>query len=214
MKVIDLIRKAGAKAGLLQVAEEVRTVEIKIVEKKIVSLKELQSETEKETLAEMPAEITISFDRVFEALNLPVPEHGWTAEKVAQLLHSDEIKSKAHKEAAEAILVILGQNQVKPNDILQDALNRDHALDSYENFVEKKMQERSAARKKAETILHQRIQECEDEIRKLEAAQTRDAAALSEWQAQKVAKEEELARVASLFLQDHGITVGNNKKKE
>lgn len=214
MKVLELLRKAGAKAGLLHVEEEVKTIEIKIVEKKIVSLKKLQEEVEQENLSELPPEITVSLDSVFEALNLPAPPHGWGPERILQMLDSDELKSKSHKEAAEAVLVALGQSQVKPEDVLKDAVSRDKALDSYERFVEKKMEDRASSRKKAIAELRREIQESEDHIRKLEGMQSHDENAFREWQSRKIAKEEDLARVASLFLQDHGITVGNNKNKK
>ncbi|HSP07586.1 MAG TPA: hypothetical protein VLR94_10435 [Acidobacteriota bacterium] len=213
MKVLEMLRKAGAKAGLLQIEEETKTIEIKIVEKKIVSLKKLEEEVEQEDLSSAPPEVTVGFDRVFEAMNLQPPAHGWTVERIHQMLDSNEMKSKSRKEVAEAILVALGQNQVKPEDVVKDAASRDKALDSYEQFVEKKMQDRAVSRKRTIEELHREIKESEEQIRKLEASQSRDDAAFQEWQTRKVAKEEELARVASLFLENHGITVGNNKKK-
>ena len=209
-----MLKKAGAKAGLLHVEEEVRTIEIKIVEKKIVSLKQLQDHAEQEDLSEAPPEITVGFDRVFEAMSLPSPAHGWSYERILDMLNSDELKSKSHKEAAEAVLVAMGQNQVKPEDVLKDVVSRDKALDSYEQFVEKKVQDRAASRGKAVAGLRRQIQESEEQIKKLEASQSREETVFHDWQRRKVAKEEELARVASLFLQDHGITIGNNKNKK
>lgn len=214
MKVVELLKKAGSKAGLLHIEEEVRTIEIKIVEKKIVSLKQLETEVDTQSLTETPPELTVGFDRVFEAMNIPAPEHGWTIERIREMLDSNELKSKSHKEVAEAVLVALGQNQVKPDDIIKDAASRDKALDSYEQFVERKLHDRSLSRKTATVDLRHQIQECEDQIRKLDAAQFQDEEAFREWQKQKVAKEEELARVASLFLDNHGITVGENKTKK
>lgn len=214
MKVVELLKKAGSKAGLLHIEEEVKTFEIKIVEKKIVSLKQLETEVDTQDLTEAPPELTVGLDRVFEAMNLPAPEHGWTVERIREMLDSDPLKSKPQKEAAEAVLVALGQNQVKPDDIIKDAAARDKALDSYEQFVERKLHDRAESRKSATANLRREIQECEDQIRKLDAAQSHDEEMFREWQKQKVAKEEELARVASLFLEHHGITVGENKNKK
>lgn len=213
MKVLELLRKAGAKAGLLHVEDEVKTVEIKLVAARIVSLKELQSENEHTDLTKAPPELTVSFDRVFEAMNLPAPEHGFTIERICEMLDSQDIKSKPRKEAVEAILVALGQNQVKPEDIIKDAVTRDKALDSYEEFVDKKILDRAKQRKSAAADLKRKIQECEEQIHKLETAEARDEATFREWQKQKIAKEEELARVASLFLENHGVSVGNKNKE-
>ena len=176
MKVLELLKKAGSKTGLLHIEEQVQTFEIKIVERRIISLKELQSESEHTDLTKSPPELTVSFDRVFEAMNLPAPEHGFTIERICEMLDSQEIKSKPRKEAAEAILVALGQNQVKPEDIVKDAVARDKALDSYEDFVDKKILDRAKQRKSAAADLKHKIQEHEEQIHKLETAQARDEA--------------------------------------
>ena len=202
MKVVELIRKVGAKAGLLHVQDEVQMVEIEVFEKRIISLQELQ-QAEQETLAAPPPEITISFPQIFEAIKLPVPAHGWTVEKVREM-----IRSLGRPEAGKAVLEALKKDNVPVDDIIKDAVSRDKALDSYENFVAKKMEDRSTSRKRAIEELKQQIEESQQQIHKLQSSQSKEETAFRDWQNRKVQEEEELAEAVSLFTTDHGITVG------
>lgn len=206
MKVVELIRKAGAKAGLIHVQEEVGTIEIEVFEKRIISLRELQ-QAEQETLAAPPPEITISFAQIFEAINLPVPTHGWTVEKVREM-----VRSLGRQDAGKAVLEALKKDNVPAEDIIKDAVSRDKALDSYETFVVKKLEERSAARTRAVEEYHQQIAECQEQIRTLQSSQSKEEKAFRDWQNRKVREEEEMAEAVLLLTQDHGITIG--KKHE
>lgn len=214
MKVVELLRKVGSKAGLIQIEEASQTIEVTVWQKQVVSLQQLQEEAEKnelEALAAPPPEITIDFAHLFEALKIEKPAHGWTVEKLKEAL-GDSL-SKNRQEAAAAASTILKSNQVPPEDIIKDAVNRDKALDSYEVFVAKKMEDRSASRKQIMEELRQQIRESEAQIEKLNISQDNDEKNFAEWQSRKMQQEEDLARVVSLLTSEPEITVGKAKKK-
>lgn len=214
MKVVELLRRAGAMAGLIRVDDEIQSVEVTVWEKRIVSLQQLQQDAEREQqqgLAAPPPEITVGFDQVFAAVGIQQPQHGWTVDKLKEAL--GDTLSKDHQKAAGEASTILQSNKIPPEDIIRDAVSRDKALDSYETFLGKKIEERANSRKTLIEDLKQRIQESEQQILNLKASQENDVKSFEEWQNKKVQKEEELARVVSLLTQEPSITLGKNRKK-
>jgi len=213
LKVVEVLRKVGSKAGLIHYDSEVaQSIEVTVWEKQVISLQQLQDDAEKkqrEELSAPPPEISVDFAQVFDALKIPPPAHGWTVETLKQAL--GDALQKGHQEASSAATALLAQNQVPADDIIKDAVNRDKALDSYEAFVAKKMEERSASRKRIMEDLRQQIKESEAQIERLNLSQASDDRNFQQWQNKKVEKEEELAKVVALLTSQSEISVGKKK---
>ena len=212
MKVTEFLKTVGAKVGLIRIVEEVRVIEFSSLQTRSVSLNDLMQEfegTREENVAGSAIELSIDFDQIFQAVNLPPFQHGWNAEKVKELLNSDQFKTLKPNEAKQALLETLHKNQVPVEDIVRDAVHRDKALDSYEEFVTKKLQDRASARQQEIGRMEEQIKDCQERISEIRSSQSKDEESFKEWLQKKIEKEEDLVRVVSLIAEEPGISVGS-----
>jgi hypothetical protein len=211
VKVTELLKKAAAKTGFIKVVDETKPPEPdhKPLRTKQILLKDLIQEAAKKDPAGEPAELTLDIGRIFDGVKLTAYKHGWNADKVLSFLDSEPLRSKSPEEANKALIEELAKNQVPAEDILKDVLARDQALDSYEKYAYKKQQERAQDRKREIARLEQQIKECEQKIDALKTMEREDSKSFSQWLQRKIAKEQELVRVASQLTANHGVSVGS-----
>ena len=157
------------------------------------------------------SELVIDFDQIFDALKIPVPEHGWTAEKVRKALASPHFQTLDDATRKAALLAMLGASNAPASDVVDDAVRRDQGLDAYERFARKKQQDRLAGITERIAQEEARIGEAQRNIAELRKAVAKEEEAFRSWLARKTAKEEELASVAALLTFDAKITVGETK---
>ena len=157
------------------------------------------------------SELVIDFDQIFDALKIPVPEHGWTAEKVRKALASPHFQTLDDATRKAALLAMLGASNAPASDVVDDAVRRDQGLDAYERFARKKQQDRLAGITARIAQEEARIGEAQRNIAELRKAVAKEEEAFRSWLARKTAKEEELASVAALLTFDAKITVGETK---
>ena len=159
-------------------------------------------------------ELAVDFDSLFETMKVSSFSHGWSAKSVATYLQSSDILKLNSREAKEAMLRVLQENKVPLEDILSDAVNRDKALDAYEEFALKKLQERTSKRKQETVQLEKEIADREKRIRSMKDLQTQDEKAYQDWLKKKIAQEEQLVKVVSLITTEEKISVGSiNSRK-
>lgn len=204
MKVGDFVRELGIKAGLLHLEEKERAEEVAEISTRVLSLKALMEE-EGEPLTRPPAELSIKFEQLFAAL--PACAHGWTVEKVRELLASETLKNLPRTDLEKAVKEELSKAQVPVEDIVKDALNRDRALDSYQESLEKKFKDREQSVHDRIRELQQEIEDCQKQISELKSSEESSRRLLQEWVDQKSRIEEDMVSVVSLLSDAHGITV-------
>jgi hypothetical protein len=158
------------------------------------------------------SELVIDFDQIFDALKIPVPEHGWTAEKVRKALASPHFQTLDDATRKAALLAMLGASNAPASDVVDDAVRRDQGLDAYERFARRKQQERLAGITEQITQEEARIAEGQRNIAELRKAVAKEEEAFRSWLARKTAKEEELASVVALLTSDAKITIGEAKE--
>ena len=73
-----------------------------------------------------------SFEEVYRAAEIPQPAHGYTIFKVAQMLQSDHIRNLPAEVKRSSVLLALEAAGVKLPEIIEDAVRRDKALDTFE----------------------------------------------------------------------------------
>lgn len=161
-------------------------------------------------LGEIPA-----FEAIYKASNVSDPAHGFSAFKVLEILQSADFEGLEPKAKAAALSGFLKMNPsgaVAIADVIQDALRRDQALDGFEGFLRKKLEERRAqldreneALQKQIDELTQRNKEKMDQNRRvLEAERER----FSTWQARKRIEERRLYDAVAPFVQDNPVSLG------
>ena len=75
---------------------------------------------------------SVTFAQIFEAAGIVAPQHGFTINKVGDMLGSERLRAMTPENKAAAVLVAIEAGGVKLEEVLRDAIARDKALDSFE----------------------------------------------------------------------------------
>jgi len=201
MHLFEKLRKIGGKLGLLEVQAAAPNAPPKIVTR-AVNLDELAAQVradEVRTLAEQ-GEALPELAAVFQAAGVKPASHGWTMERVRQLVASDErfrgMNGEALQKALLGHLMNVGANI---EDLVRDAVARDEALDAFEARAAEKLDARRLVRER-------RLVELEAQVAALRQESETDDRRWKEWKDGKVAYEKELARLVALFVDKPLIT--------
>jgi len=142
----------------------------------------------------------VPFDKVFQAAQIAAPAHGFTVEKVGEMLRNPKLAGMVKEAKAAAVLVALDAAGVKIEGVISEAAQKSHALDIFE-----KVQHEHAA---------QLVKQKDDENKKLRAqiaandkAAAQISAQLDAWKKKKEAKEADLYEIVSHFTTANPITV-------
>lgn len=157
-------------------------------------------------------ELSISFAEIFKALKISTPAHGWDVDKVITAISTPQFKAIDPATAKAAMQAMLAASAVPPEDIVQDAVNRDKALDSYEAYAAKKLSERLATHSQDVETLQKQIKQCEEEIARVKTSMTQAEDSFKAWRVKKAEKEEELVQVVSMLTAEEKISVSNLNK--
>jgi hypothetical protein len=207
MSFVKFLQGIGDRLGILETAPAGGSPAAVRIQTRSVSLHELTGEIKSgavQSLADAPAELGVSFERIFEAAGISANPEDWTTDRLKQVLDGEPYRDKPRAEAQKAVLELLNSAGISPEIIVKDAMARDRALDAYEIFVRDKMQSRMAMRKKKLMEAESRIRDLQEECRTLEKAMKEDEEKWNEWKRNKRARERELASIVS-YIVDHKV---------
>ena len=153
------------------------------------------------------------FAAIFRASGVNDPAHGYSAYKVLEIFASPGFSSLDTRARAAALTGFLNMNPTGPvpvTDIVQDAVRRDQALDKFEEFLRRKLAERSDQIEKDNAQLQAEIDEVIRRNReKMEAnriALETEQARVSRWQVIKRAEERKLFDAVNPFVEKNPIS--------
>jgi hypothetical protein len=207
MSFVKFLQGIGDRLGILETAPAGGSPAAVRIQTRSVSLQELTGEIKSgavQSLADAPAELAVSFERIFEAAGISANPQDWTTDRLKQVLADAPCKDKPREEAQKAVLALLNSAGISPEIIVKDAMARDRALDAYEIFVRDKMQCRMAMHKKKLAAAESRIRDLQEECRTLEKTMKEDEEKWNEWKRNKRARERELASIVS-YIVDHKV---------
>ena len=156
------------------------------------------------------------FPAIYKASGIKDPAHGFTAPKVLEILSSPDFASLDNRAKAAALSGFLRMSPSGPvaiQDVIEDALARDNALDGFEGFLRTKIESRNASREKENTALQAAIDELARTNR--EKIQTNLEAIAAEqerfatWQGRKRIEEQKLFEAIGPFVEQNPVSVGN-----
>lgn len=210
MSLLDGLRRLGGKLGLIQpaAAPDPASGPVKIVSRS-VTLKELTTEVRAEevrTLAELPAELSVEFEKVYQTAGIQAPAHGWTIERLEALLRTDQYRGMDRAAAQQAILGVLSAVKAEVADLVRDAIGRDQALDKFEAFVRQKLDDRLVARQRKISELEEQMRDLEKERERLEEEMKSDREQWQQWKSRKVLVEKGMAWAISYLTDDPVVT--------
>jgi hypothetical protein len=99
-----------------------------------------------------------------------------------------------------AVLGMLSAEQAKVEDIVKDAVAQDQALDAYDAFVRRKMEDRAAARQRRIDEIRSQIKELEQEAERQNEESRADRERWRAWLARKIAHEQDMVQALSVLL--------------
>lgn len=142
------------------------------------------------------SDVPRTFAEIYRVQKIQVPAHGYSADKVIELLNSQRLQALPEAARVASVQVILDQSQVPMRDILEDAMAKASALEAYEAWQEKKFAEADAAAETEAQRLEAELVMVTAQVRgQIEASRkgpSMRAQAMATWRAQR---DEELRRL-------------------
>ena len=214
MSLLDDLRAVSERLGIVEVTPAAPSKPAKI-ETRTVTLSELQSDLNSEeirALADLPAELSVDFAKVFEAAGIRAPAHGWDAERLKAVLRTDAIRKLEVKTAQTAVLNLLALDKVPVEDVVKDVIARDQALDAFEAFARQKMEARRAARERRRVEIEAQVAELRDEAARMTAEDEGERARFRKWLEDKRGVERELAWAVGHLIDRPVVTIDEEPK--
>ena len=156
------------------------------------------------------------FAAIYRAAGVTDPAHGYSAYKVLEIFASPGFSTLDTRARAAALTGFLNMNPSGPvpvAEIVQDAVRRDQALDKFEEFLRKKLSDRSEKIGKDNAQLQAEIDEVIRRNReKMEAnriALETEQARLSRWQVIKRSEERKLFDAVNPFVEENPISTAD-----
>jgi hypothetical protein len=170
--------------------------------------RKLDTEAEGDEIPDFPA--------IYRAAGVTDPAHGYSAYKVLEIFASPGFAALDTRAKAAALTGFLNMNPTGPvpiTDVVQDAVRRDQALDRFEEFLRRKLAERTEQIEKDNAQLQAEIDEVTRKNReKMEAnriAIETDQARLSRWLVVKRAEERKLFDAVNPFVESNPISTAD-----
>ena len=150
---------------------------------------------------------------VYDSAKIESPAHGYTVLKVAQMLESDHLQALPPDVKRKSILVALDAAGVKVDEIVEDAVRRDRALDTFERVLEKHLDQLRAQtdaenRQIEEEIARQaaELRARVDENRRKVDQEEREFIA---WRTRKQQEEKRIADAVGYFVSENPVTAAS-----
>jgi len=207
MGLKDRLRKLGGKLGVLQVITQPEPAPSAPDKSKIatrsVTLDDLIGElrqSEVRALSELPAELSVPFEKVFETAGIRSQPQSWTVDRLTKLLRSDGYK-KLDRAAAQKVLAgLIAAESASVEDVVRDAVARDNAIDAFETFAKAKLDERGKLRKQRLSELDDKARDLREQMARLRQEAVHDRERWREFMARKIACEKEMAWAVGFVL--------------
>jgi hypothetical protein len=152
-----------------------------------------------------------SFDEIYQAAEIQPPPSGYTIEKVAAMLASEHLRGLSADIKRNSILVALEASGAKIEDVIQDAIHRDRALDSYERVLRKSLTDVQAKKadenRQIEAEMNKMLADYRARIQANNETLAKESERFSTWLTQKQQEEKSIADAVSYFVKENPITV-------
>ncbi|HEX7879692.1 MAG TPA: hypothetical protein VF720_09800 [Candidatus Eisenbacteria bacterium] len=160
-----------------------------------------------------PVADPIAFDEIYAAAQIAPPAHGYSILKVAEMLGSEHLRDLASDLKKRSILVALDAAGVAVDDVVQDAVRRDRALDTYERLLQKSLEElragSEAENRRIEDEINSRVAELKTRLEENRRKLREEESGLEAWRSQKVREEARIAEAVGYFVSENPVTTSD-----
>ncbi len=168
----------------------------------------------KETKFATPVDNAASFDEIYSAAEIHPPAHGFTVMKVAEMLHSEHIRNLPRDVKRSSVLVALDASSAPIQDVIEDAVKRDRALDTFERVQERSVNDLEARKTKENQEIQAEMDRVAADHRARMQANNEEVAKERErfyaWRLKKQEEEQKISDTVSYFVTDNPITTGGS----
>lgn len=153
-----------------------------------------------------------SFAELYQTAGIVMPAHGYTIEKVTAMLESQHIRNLPAEVKRSSILVALDAAGVKVQEIVEDAIRRDRALDAFERVRQRALDQLETEKARENQQLQVELDKVTADYRARMQANTetvtQEKGKLLAWQQRKRQEEERIAEAVAPFVTENPITRG------
>ena len=171
-----------------------------------------------ETTFKDPVTTPADFAEIYSSAQITAPAHGYTVFKVAEMLRSEHILELPADVRQRSVLVALDAAGVKIAEVVEDAVQRDRALDTYERVLQKHLEALKASKaeenRKLEEEVNQRVAELRARIDQNNAEVSREQESLASWRVRKRQEEDRIAEAVGHFVSQNPITTASAPRKD
>jgi hypothetical protein len=154
-----------------------------------------------------------SFDEIYKAAEIPPAPQGYSIMKVSDMLQSEHIRSMPADVRRSSVLVALDAAGVDIKDVIQDAVRRDRALDTYERVQEKALSQLEAQKTQENTQIQADIDKYVAEQRaKIQANNdevTQEKERFFGWRLKKQQEEKKISDAVAPFVTENPISTSS-----
>jgi hypothetical protein len=154
--------------------------------------------------SEVPADVQ-DFAAVYKEAGITLPPHGYGVDRVAEMLQGKRLATLSREVKAMAVLAALEAARVDVQDVIEDGIRRDKALDAFEAAKERELVERKAGNEaRVQSLrndLDELLRKINSEIEKLKQESQAAEAAFAQLQIHKRQEEARLHDVVAHFVE-------------
>jgi len=154
-----------------------------------------------------------SFAEIYQAAEITDAGHGYTILKVADMLQSEYIRNLSPTVKRSSLMLALEAAGVKVQEVVQDAVRRDRALDTYEHVQEKALHELEARKaeenRQIQAELDRLVTEHQARIQKNNDEVAKEKERFYGWRLQKQQEEQKIHDAVSYFVTENPITTNS-----
>lgn len=173
---------------------------------------EIASSVAVEPKFSVPVSPSAGFDEIYRAAEIQAPAHGYTIVKIAEMLQSERIRTLPAEVKKSSILLALDAAGVKIEEVIEDAVRRDRALDGFERVQQKMLDELETGKeqenRQIQADLDRLVQEHNARIQANKDEVSRQKERFYGWRLQKQQEEQNIADSVSYFVTENPITTG------
>ena len=154
--------------------------------------------------SEVPAGVE-DFSAVYKEAGIALPPHGYGVDRVAEMLAGKRLAALGREVKATAVLAALEAARVDVQDVIEDGIRRDKALDAFEAAKEREVVEKKAQNEARMQSLRKDLDELlrkiNAEIEKLKQESTQVETEFAHLQVRKRQEEQRLFDVIAHFVE-------------
>lgn len=216
MSMLALLYRLGDRLGIIEAAPVSNASKPARIKTRSVTLRSLTTEVheaELRDLADLPSELSVGFDRVYETAGVADPPHGWTVDRLIEYLRHQPGTPEDDAAVQADVLALLRAENVPAEDIVRDAVARDQALDAFEAFVRAKVKSRAAAREKRVAELQGQVEALKSQVDRLRSEDARETEGWQQWQKKKKGQEKEMVRAIGYLIDRPILTIEDEETR-